>query len=414
MRTITNKFFKNKCLLFVLAIALMLTSSYSFDVFSKSKTTSVKMTSPATHTLYLVKGEKFKLKTKILPKGNKVTYKSSKKSVVKVTADGTLKAIKIGSAKITVVSKDNSKKKDYVNVKVIKKLQKVKRIALNKSKATLYIDGTSSQKKVALNASYTPKKPTVKKVDYISSNGKVATVSAKGLVTAKAVGKTTITAYASDGRGAKATCVVTVAKKQTNTAAPTTQPTDSPEALMGNMAKFSSADNYRSYASVNIPLPNGVKASDITSISFRVDTAKALSFRLYAGVDSVEKAAANELTSETAQIVKKAAKTEKVMEDGRSVTKTTYNLSSTVTKTTRVAKPAANNQKVTFTVDSRAKALLGKVSGNTLALGIYAHNVAPSYSFYNLKITTASGTYLIDLTKDNTSALAGGKVTITK
>ena len=47
-------------------------------------------------------------------------------------------------------------------------------------------------------------------VVWSSSNTKIATVSAQGVVTAKAAGKATITAVANDGGGKKATCAITV------------------------------------------------------------------------------------------------------------------------------------------------------------------------------------------------------------
>ncbi len=47
-------------------------------------------------------------------------------------------------------------------------------------------------------------------VVWSSSNTKIATVSAQGVVTAKAAGKVTITAMANDGGGKKATCTITV------------------------------------------------------------------------------------------------------------------------------------------------------------------------------------------------------------
>ena len=48
--------------------------------------------------------------------------------------------------------------------------------------------------------------------------------------------------------------------------------------------------------------PDGVSASDITSIGFSVDTKSALSLRLYAGDGSVEKSDKSELTLEEKKI----------------------------------------------------------------------------------------------------------------
>ena len=71
------------------------------------------------------KGDSFKLKVSVKVKPNKakykkVTYKSSKKKVVKVSSKGKLTACQAGTAKITVRSKTNKKKKAVLTI-VVKK-----------------------------------------------------------------------------------------------------------------------------------------------------------------------------------------------------------------------------------------------------------------------------------------------------
>ena len=64
--------------------------------------------------LVLKKGQSKKPNVSVTPKkaNKKVTYKSSNKKVVKVSSKGVVKALKkSGSAKITVTSKQNKKKK---------------------------------------------------------------------------------------------------------------------------------------------------------------------------------------------------------------------------------------------------------------------------------------------------------------
>lgn len=73
--------------------------------------------------LTLKKGNSFKLKVSVKVKPNKakykkVTYKSSKKKVVKVSSKGKLTACRAGMAKITVRSKTNKKKKTVITVVV--------------------------------------------------------------------------------------------------------------------------------------------------------------------------------------------------------------------------------------------------------------------------------------------------------
>lgn len=78
------------------------------------------------------------------------------------------------------------------------------RVKLNASKKTLVLG-----KSCTLKASLTPSNADNKKVTWTSSNKKVATVSAKGVVTAKGIGQATITVKTKD-TGKRATCKITV------------------------------------------------------------------------------------------------------------------------------------------------------------------------------------------------------------
>lgn len=80
----------------------------------------------------------------------------------------------------------------------------VKGVKLNKSKLDLKLGKTFK-----LTASITPTNATNKNVTWVSSNPKVATVDANGVVTSKRVGKAVITVKTKDG-GYKASCTVNV------------------------------------------------------------------------------------------------------------------------------------------------------------------------------------------------------------
>lgn len=79
-----------------------------------------------------------------------------------------------------------------------------KSVKLNKTKATLYAGSSTT-----LKATVSPAKATNKKVNWSSSNTKVATVK-NGKITAKAAGTATITAKTTNGKTAK--CKITVKK----------------------------------------------------------------------------------------------------------------------------------------------------------------------------------------------------------
>ena len=127
---------------------------------------------------------------------DKVTYKTSDKNIVTVSAKGVLTAKKAGKAKVTVQS---GKKKFVVTVTVtapvptgMNNIPTAKTLAKGKTlvlKPTLIPAGAQA------------------KISYTTSNKKVATVDAKGKVTAKGKGKAVITITAGK---VKKTCTITV------------------------------------------------------------------------------------------------------------------------------------------------------------------------------------------------------------
>jgi len=108
-----------------------------------------------------------------------------------------------GTQTITIIY--NGKKTTFtVNVTSIPVIA----ITLNSMSASVIIASTKQ-----LTATISPTNAANKSVTWTSSNTSVATVSSTGLITAKAVGKSTITCTANDGSGKKATCAITVIPK---------------------------------------------------------------------------------------------------------------------------------------------------------------------------------------------------------
>ena len=194
---------------FAMVLGTVMVTPKSADA-AKVNVKSVKVKAPYSKTAYVAKGKSIKLSTQVSVTPNKsankkVTFKSNKKSVATVSSKGVVKGKKTGTAKITVTSKKNKKKKTTVTVKVVKGA--VKKVKLNKSKAALNVGQTLSLKKT-ISAS----KGASKRVYWTSSRARVASVSQRGVVTAKAAGTATITAKATDGSNKKATCKVTVSQ----------------------------------------------------------------------------------------------------------------------------------------------------------------------------------------------------------
>ncbi|SFB18592.1 Ig-like domain (group 2) [Acetitomaculum ruminis DSM 5522] len=124
-----------------------------------------------------------------------VIYTSSNEKIATVDANGLVKAVKVGTAVITVTTIDGNKAAEF---KVTVKAASIK---LNAKKVTLY---TKTLTKKKLKASV---RGLSKKVKWKSSNSKVAKVDSNGVIKALKAGKTTITAICN---GKKASCVVNV------------------------------------------------------------------------------------------------------------------------------------------------------------------------------------------------------------
>lgn len=192
------------------AVALVLPTALPISA-KTSKITKIQSMKPLSDigktvktTLTLKKGKSFKIKTKYA--GKKLMYKSSKKKVAVVSKSGKIKAKRVGKARITVSPKGNKKVKVIITVTVVKSLKKVKKIKLNSRQLSLNVGRTGQLKATVVS----PKKPTTKKLNWFSSDKKIAVVNKKGLVTAKGAGTAKITVAAADGQGAKAVCKVTV------------------------------------------------------------------------------------------------------------------------------------------------------------------------------------------------------------
>ena len=149
-------------------------------------------------SLKLKLGEKYTLAPVISPitTADKASYRSSNKKVVTVSKKGVITAKKSGTAKITVKA---GKKKVTVKVTV----EKVAPTGMNKVPESKTL---KKGKSFTIKPKLTPSGAEAK-ITYSSSNKKVATVNAKGKVTAKKKGTATITVKAGN---VIRTCVVTV------------------------------------------------------------------------------------------------------------------------------------------------------------------------------------------------------------
>lgn len=100
----------------------------------------------------------------------------------------------------------------YYNISLTVSAIPVTNIAMSEASISMQVEGTHQ-----LNATVTPSNATNTDYVWASADESVATVSESGLVTAVAVGGTTITATAQDGSGVYGSCTVTVTAKPSTT-----------------------------------------------------------------------------------------------------------------------------------------------------------------------------------------------------
>lgn len=162
-------------------------------------------------TISLTVGKQTSLKVIVKPAKAKkrVSFKSSKPAVAKVSSKGKITAKKAGTSKITVTvqGKNGKKRKSYVKVKVNAKANekpnvKPETIAVTSVTATVTKPELTTDETVQITASVFPANATDRKLTYSSSNDDVASVSQSGLVTAKKAGTAQITVKSSNGKSA--------------------------------------------------------------------------------------------------------------------------------------------------------------------------------------------------------------------
>lgn len=185
----------------ILAFALTFTGvSIPANAAATSTVKSITVKNLPSNTLTLKAGKTFTLKTNTTS-GN-LKFSTSNKKIVTVSSAGKIKAVKKGSANITISLKSNAKIKKVVKVTVG---QPATRVKVNKSALTI-----KKGRSAVIKATVDPNTTSNKKVIWKSSNSKIAKVSVSGRVTAVRGGRATITAIAADGSGKKAICRVTV------------------------------------------------------------------------------------------------------------------------------------------------------------------------------------------------------------
>ena len=146
--------------------------------------------------------------TNTTPETTKV-WASSNTKVATVDQNGVVKGVKAGKAKITLTVQNPGDAQALVLSKDVTVKQYVTSIKLNAAKKAIY-----NGKAFTLKATVNPKNAANKAVTYKSSNTRIATVTAKGVVKGIKPGRVNITVTAKDGSKKSAKCQVTVVQQK--------------------------------------------------------------------------------------------------------------------------------------------------------------------------------------------------------
>ena len=132
-------------------------------------------------------------------------WSSSNTKVATVNQNGVVKGVKAGKAKISLTVQNPGDAQALVVSCNVTVKQYVTSIKLNAARKTIY-----NGKSFVLKATVNPKNAANKAVTYKSSNTRIATVTAKGVVKGIKPGRVNITVTAKDGSKKSAKCTVTV------------------------------------------------------------------------------------------------------------------------------------------------------------------------------------------------------------
>ena len=132
-----------------------------------------------------------------------LVWTTSDEHIATVSESGLVTAVAVGEVTITATSQSTPDISATCRVSVVP--TPVASITLSQTSVSLKATET-----VSLTATVAPETATVKDVTWTSDNPKVATVDENGVITAVAVGSTSVSAIAADNNGAMGTCQVTV------------------------------------------------------------------------------------------------------------------------------------------------------------------------------------------------------------
>ena len=196
-----------KAIASILAAAMVCSSVvYTNPMEAQAASSKLKKITMSSAKASVYKGQTKQLKVVKAPASAKaeIKWSSSDKKVATVTKDGLVKGVKPGTATIKATAKVGKKTLSTKCNFTVKKPTYITKITPKVSSKTLKVG-----KKFTIKTTIAPENASVKKLKYSTSNKKVATVTSKGVVTAKGKGTAKITIKATDGSKESATVKIT-------------------------------------------------------------------------------------------------------------------------------------------------------------------------------------------------------------
>lgn len=156
------------------------------------------------------KGESKKLQVTILPeeaKSHKIIYTSSNPNILTVDEKGNIKAIRSGTAIITVKAQDN----DVQSQIELTVYSNVTKITLDQKDFSMAVEDIFQ-----IHAYVEPEDANNPEVFYKTTDSKIATIDEKGFITAHKEGETAIEVESKENEQIKAECKLTVVRKMSD------------------------------------------------------------------------------------------------------------------------------------------------------------------------------------------------------
>lgn len=202
-----------KIILALTAIALIAVSC-SDDDDKAVNVDSVKILQTDQDTIYLDKGDVYKVQIETSPPNQAVRYYTSDANVFTVSIDGTITALEGGSASLLIAAPNRG---SWINTKcVINVTAYVESIEINAGKEVIILPEGQALNASTLFTAY-PENASDRSMKYRSSDPSILTIDEDGVITTISKGKVQITAVPADGKHDVVSDPVTIYSQYANT-----------------------------------------------------------------------------------------------------------------------------------------------------------------------------------------------------